>query len=422
MITKLEELVLANGLKLAINHMDNTHSLAIDLFVRAGTVYEDGNTGLTHLLEHMHFREMTDLTQSQLYYMMESAGTTLRAMTCKDYLRFYLKVTPKNAEKAIDIFYDILNTYTWSDAAFNAEKRVVLNEINEKYESEIDSLSTSFVLEGTKLSETILGDNSTLESIEKKQLEDYKNEIFNVDNMLLCISGNIGFETKKYLTEKLGELPLRSGSKHTYCVRPEMFGNRGLSIKKLSYESEYIDVDMSFDIPDSVSHEETDLLNCILGEGVGSRLQRSIREELGLTNEVCSFIERYEWVSALHVRFSVNKSMFERCLLAVADVICKMKGEILQADLDTSIPFYTDNEEFTYDSPEESNYLLGYRNFILNKPYSRTSYSTVSKESLTEAARKVFVPQNMGICICGECEKFSSRALRRMVSGVLNAD
>ena len=183
------------------------------------------------------------------------------------------------------------------------------------------------------------------------------------------------------------------GSKYTYCVRPGVFGNRGLSIHKTCYESDYIDADISFDIPDSVSWEEADLLNCILGEGVGSRLQRAIREESGLTNEVCSWMERYEWISILHVGFSVNKDRFEECLLTVTEVLNKMKCEIKQADLDTSIPFYTDNEEFTYDNPEEMNYLLGYRSFILNKPYSRTSYSTISKECLAETARKVFTPK-----------------------------
>lgn len=108
-----EKLKLKNGLEVWVSRLPNTHSVTVDLFVRSGVAYETSDKlGITHLLEHLIFRELQGFSQRELYFFMESLGTTLKAVTYRDFLRFYLKVLPENAVNVTKIFKSILQTHS----------------------------------------------------------------------------------------------------------------------------------------------------------------------------------------------------------------------------------------------------------------------------------------------------------------------
>ena len=101
----MQKLTLKNGLNLWVKPMINTHSVTVGLYVRTGARYETAyECGITHMLEHMHFRELAGMTQNELYYSMESMGSTLRAATYYDFVKFTMKVHPEDILKCIDIF------------------------------------------------------------------------------------------------------------------------------------------------------------------------------------------------------------------------------------------------------------------------------------------------------------------------------
>lgn len=80
---------LDNGLTVLFHQMPNTHSVTVGLYVKAGCLYEnEHHIGITHLLEHLHFRKLGVLSQKELYYKMECIGSTLRAATYRDFLKF----------------------------------------------------------------------------------------------------------------------------------------------------------------------------------------------------------------------------------------------------------------------------------------------------------------------------------------------
>ena len=93
----MDEFILNNGFHIASFSMPNTHSITVGLYIRAGSKYESfEENGITHFLEHLHFRRLGDLSQQDLYYNMESIGGTLRAQTGRDYLKFSMKILPKS--------------------------------------------------------------------------------------------------------------------------------------------------------------------------------------------------------------------------------------------------------------------------------------------------------------------------------------
>lgn len=98
----MNEFNLPNGIKTIYYPIQQTHSITIGLYIKVGSRYENSsNNGITHLLEHLHFRRLGVLTQEEIYHNMESLGSTLRAATHKDFVRYHMKVRPKHLNECI---------------------------------------------------------------------------------------------------------------------------------------------------------------------------------------------------------------------------------------------------------------------------------------------------------------------------------
>ena len=100
---------LMNGLQILCYPIPHAYSTAIALYVKCGSINEtEQNNGITHLMEHLHFRAMDGISQNELYYRMEKIGSPLRATTYKDLLRFYIKTRPNHLMEAVAFFQSIL--------------------------------------------------------------------------------------------------------------------------------------------------------------------------------------------------------------------------------------------------------------------------------------------------------------------------
>lgn len=60
---------LDNGINLITHKLSNTHCITISVNFKVGSIYEPAeNNGITHLIEHLFFRQWDNLNQEKLYY------------------------------------------------------------------------------------------------------------------------------------------------------------------------------------------------------------------------------------------------------------------------------------------------------------------------------------------------------------------
>lgn len=407
----MEELTLKNGLKVIIYPMMNTHSISIGLYIRAGSKYEKNlENGITHFLEHIHFRELDHYSQKDLYYSMESIGSTLRATTYRDFLRFYMKIRPQYFKECLQIFKSILSTDKWSDDAFQKEKIVILHQIEERDSyTAINPLIRSTVFENTNLANEIMGNKDSISHLTPQHLSNYKKKIFNKNNMILYITGPIQQKDILLIESVLKDIPIPKGTKNTSSLVRFSLYNRHPNVILKHAEWDYLDINLSFDLDyKRVTLPEIRLLNCILGEGVGSRLPVLIREELEYTADIQSTIEMYEEFAVLHIRFSVNKDYFCQCLSAIIQLLNQLKNNISFKDLDVSLPFCQENYWFDEDDTEETNFSNAYHSFILRKDSkcnSLNNQNTVNR--LMEVANIIFQSHNACLVVLGDYQNKS---------------
>ena len=404
-------------MKSVFYQMPNTHSVTIGIYVRCGLHCEkDKKAGITHLLEHMYFRKLGDLAQADLYYKMESVGSTLIASTYRDFIKFTMKVAPVYLKTCWGIMENFFKITEWSDDEFVYEKRVVLNQICDRNEYIfIDDEARKLAFSGHPYSRNIMGDYISIQNITLKNLKKMQKNIFADNNVLVCITGCFEETDKKEIQMCLEGLNAnRFVSKSLpVCMFPPGFGNRKKNIKFISMSGNRTEIELCFDIvfEKNSGMEWIKLLNCIVGEGVGSRLQKRLREYLGYTSDIVSEVEMYERFGIFCIRFSTDSKLVEKSLEEIVMILNDVKDNITKRDLDISLPFYTVNQIFDEDDTEKMNFKLAYESFILNRKTANDDMKNdnETRTRLQKEAQILFRNQNISAVFMGKINEFSKK-------------
>lgn len=123
---------LANGLRVAANRDRNSKLAAINLLYCVGARNEDpDHTGFAHLFEHLMFRGTRRIPDFDTPVQMACGENN--AFTNNDYTDFYITLPTANVETALWLESDRMTGLRLSRRKFEAEKRVVIEEYNQRY-------------------------------------------------------------------------------------------------------------------------------------------------------------------------------------------------------------------------------------------------------------------------------------------------
>lgn len=121
---------LANGAQIIAISKPNTSLAVLNILVAAGSINETIETaGAAHFLEHMmfegskHFKDY-DKTLQDLY------GEN-NAFTCQDYTNYYQILPYENIEKSLELEIDRFQNLTLSEAKFQTQRNVIIEEYKE---------------------------------------------------------------------------------------------------------------------------------------------------------------------------------------------------------------------------------------------------------------------------------------------------
>ena len=417
----LDNIVLNNGLKIFYKQLDNTHSMSFDFFVKTGVRYESRNeNGISNLLGALHYRGINGYDQKQLFYKMETIGSSIQIFTYKDFMRFSMKIHPNYYKECIDIFKNIFVTYYWDEETLEKEKKTILKQIDEENRYvDIDKIVSENYYGESGLSLPIKGCYDTINQITVNQISDFKKHVFNRDSIAFYFSGPIRKEHIEYIKTSFSDVYFLDETIVAQNIIPKNFCNRVQNLFWDYNKWDYVDVDISFDV--SIKKKEImylDILNCILGEGIGSKLQNVLREKLSLVFDIKSFIEKYDLFNVLHIQYSVKKSDFMLSFQTVLNVLCAMKREITDFDIDASLPFYRENLEFLFDDPQKYNFYYAYNSFILNN--SSDICVSVLPKDIMDLAKKIFKKTNVVVTCLGDDSKVAKKELQRMLDELEN--
>ncbi len=286
---------LSNGLTVVTIEMPHLHTVEIAMFVRSGVRFENQqNNGISHFLEHMMFRGNRKYPDSvSLNREFEKIGRGLRASTNSDYTHFNFNPHRIQLEKAMELFAEFFTEPLFP--SLEVEREIILEECLEDLNAEgvnvdIDFQACKLLYEGDPLEFPIIGTETSIRSIDENMLREFFQKYYCPGNMILGGAGAISHERfMEYAKTYFEPLP-QNGT----VVPPNYFDH---SLKENQSQpqlliQEHDDSQAELQICfRAVSYNHPDyyavcLISRIFDDGVGSRLQKALREDRGLVYSV----------------------------------------------------------------------------------------------------------------------------------------
>lgn len=423
----METYSLKSGVTANYYPIEKSYSIAIGLYIKCGSRYETlTNNGVSHLLEHMHFRRLVDMTNKELYIKTESMGATLMASTYKDCTKYEIKIRPKYLYDVLDLFKKIITVYEWTEQEVMEEKSIVEKEIHEKSQYyDINPYISKLLWKNNSLSYPIIGNEKNLSNFTAEDLINHKKTFYCQDNVNVFITGAITRADIKNINDFFSEVEIPINKNNVKLVSPKL-GDRKPDVKLIYDTDNYSDVNISFDIDyRKVNKEELVLLDSIVGGGQGSMLQLKLREEMGLTYNISSFLNIFQDVATFDINYTIsNRDMLES-IKQVMSLLNKCKLNIESNYLLTNKPFYTENMWYWLEEPLRFNDYLAWEIFIFgaksfNIDDKILAYNKVSEENIKYIARDIFKCENASILISGVPKRITQKLIKEIVTGILN--
>lgn len=275
--------------------------ICVLLIVKVGSSDEEKKyAGISHLLEHMMFRSIKNITEK-----FSEMGAEWNAYTNQDQTGYYVKVYKEYCGETLKLLADMMGSGKFTQSDLDKEKEIVLEEINAIYDNPRalgQELFEQNIFHNNSLSNSVAGDKTSIDQITLEVLQSFYKKYYCPDNSIMCLTGNISIDEGDKLIQKyFGE---GSSWKANKCKKSSMKskdknGNvkqKYIKVKKLDEVSQEV-INIGFPISSGGFHSENkyalELLNIILGGNTASRLYRHIRQDQGLVYTIKSYISLF---------------------------------------------------------------------------------------------------------------------------------
>ncbi len=315
-----------NGIRLIVKNMPGLLSVSMGIIVHTGASLEsDSEDGISHFIEHMMFKGTQKRTAFEISDEMDRIGAQMNAFTSKDITCYYAKSTTSNAGKAFEILSDLFLNSAFPEEEMKREKGVIVEEINMNDDTPddlcLDTLSQAFYGE-SGYGRNILGSRKNVNSFTVSDIKNYMSRHYVTQNIVIAMAGNIETSFAEELAEKYF-------SSLASCAAEKFYVDVKLTAKSLLRKKNIEQIHLGLAFPSVKRYDRlfdaTQIMNCILGGSMSSRLFQKVREELGLAYTVYSYVSPFEEVGSLVVYAGVNPENCLKCYDAVFDCINDIK-------------------------------------------------------------------------------------------------
>lgn len=282
---------LDNGLSVIFLPTENTRVLALQMWVKTGSI-DEGNylgSGISHFVEHMVFKGTERRNYADIFKETQAQGAKINAYTSFDRTVYTYDGSIDSFEKGLDILGDMLFHSIFPEEELVKEREVILREINMSNDDPDDRLSqilfeTAFRQHPYRY--PIIGIRNLFEKLTREDLMRYWQSRYAPNNMTLVLAGALDVAFVKEKVQKY------LGQETPRCVTPVFIPREPFQLAERTYQ-EYGDYQLvrgaiAYKIP-GIGHKDgarLQVLASILGDGESSILYQKMREEKQLVYSI----------------------------------------------------------------------------------------------------------------------------------------
>ncbi len=324
---------LSNGLRVVTDRMSSVETVAVGVWVAAGTRHETADVnGISHLLEHMAFKGTARRSAQAIAEEMDNVGGQLNAYTSRDHTAYFAKVLKENLPLAVDILSDILLNSTMDPEELAREQHVVVQEIYQADDTPDDIIfdhhqATAFP--NQPMGWPVLGKEPIVRSITSERLKAYMAGNYAADSMVVSAAGNVDHDIFVALIENaFGTLPKSSAVSEV----PSVY-NGGDYREKRKLEQVHLVLGFGGLAYDDADFYNLGALSTLLGEGMSSRLFQEIREKRGLAYSVYSSTQSFSDCGIFSIYMGTGRADVPKLIPVLCEEIKKVHDGVTQDEV-----------------------------------------------------------------------------------------
>lgn len=304
---------LSNGVKVVSEFIPYLKSFSLGFWFNIGARDESlRNNGISHFIEHMLFKGTKTRTAKQISDEIESYGGYLNAFTSKEQTCYYGRGLSDNFKKTFVVLSDMIQNPLFKDSHIKKEAGVVIDELKDIDDNPEELIFDKFeesIFNGHSLSYPIIGTEKNILSYNSNILHQFHKANYRLDNLLIAVSGAIEHEVAVSLAEKYFKAKrTTSNPKRKNFVKQTV---NEIVVEKEIQQVHSIVGRTTYGFSDSRRHK-LKVLSTLLGDGSSSRLFQAVREKLGMTYQINTFLNSYLDVSSFGVYYSTNEKQSEK--------------------------------------------------------------------------------------------------------------
>ncbi|MCX8105557.1 MAG: insulinase family protein [Ignavibacterium album] len=408
--------VLPGGVRVISEFIPHFKSFSLGFWINVGSRDENSrNNGITHFIEHMIFKGTKNRTAKQISDAIESYGGYLNAFTSKEETCVYVRGLENNFNLYFDVLSDLVQNPLFKEYHIKKEAGVVIDELRDIEDNPEELIFDKFeekIFSGNSLSYPIIGTEKNILSFNSTLLHQFHKKYYRADNLLIVSSGCIEHEKIVELAKK--SILLKSGATNT--KRKSFVKNFAddYYIEKETNQIHTIIGKTSFGFNDE-RRTALKVLTTLLGEGSSSRLFQAVREKLGITYQINSFLNSYKDVSAFGVYYSTNEKHWEKVYNIITREFNKIiDGKIKDNEIKRVKEYLKGNTILSLENTTNrmirlANSILHFGK-ILSLEETIKKIDSVTKEELIEIAKEVLSSKELITITLGTKNKSINKA------------
>ncbi|HLG31542.1 MAG TPA: pitrilysin family protein [Ignavibacteriaceae bacterium] len=317
---------LPNSIRLVSEYLPYLQSFSLGFWINVGTRDESiNNNGISHFIEHMVFKGTKKRSAKRISEEIESYGGYINAFTSKEHTCYYSKGLPKNLGRTFSVLSDMIQNPLFKDHHIKREAGVVLDELKDIDDNPEELIYDKFeevIFRGNSLSLPVIGVEKNIKKFNSGELLKYHNDNYNRNKLLIVASGAVSHDELIKLAEKYIERNSIAQNKKRQNFNPKKADD--LIIEKDFQQVHTILGRTTYGLKNE-RRMMIKVLSAVLGQGSSSRLFQAVREKLGITYQIHSFLNSYYDTSAFGIYYSTNPKQTTKVLEIVNREMQKLK-------------------------------------------------------------------------------------------------
>src|SRR6187399_51971 len=228
--------VLDNGLVVLTKEVHTSPIVTSMIWYRVGSRNEElGHTGKSHFLEHMLFKGTDRFKKGEIDRLTLKNGGANNAFTSHDFTAYYFNFASDRWQIALEIEADRMVNCTFDPEEFEAEKKVVIEELKTGLDSPWGLLMQEVNAAAYKVHpyrNPIIGWLNDVERATVEEQQAYYQRNYQPNNAILSIAGD--FDTERVLDEvanRFGGIPAGRPSELICINEPVQKGEKRILVR-----------------------------------------------------------------------------------------------------------------------------------------------------------------------------------------------